>query len=119
MVSRVNHIIVKIAYSDRKGCRSHSKHHSTCYNKRQHTAYFFEFHKPNLLYKNNTVYFSIKRGALLCHHAWTAGYVVSRNSVNPSIPSGVENTTCTHMLYSIPSASDRFTEYFLRWNTTV
>ena len=64
MVSRVKHIIVKIAYIDRKGCRSHSKHHSTCYNKRQHTAYFFKFHKPNLLYKNNTVYFSIN--AVLC-----------------------------------------------------
>ena len=114
----VHSVLINMLAISRKRRRSHSKHHNTCYNKRQHTAYFFKFHKPNLLYKNNTVYFSIKRGALLCHHAWTAGYVVSRNNINPSIPSGVENTTCTNMLYSIPSASDRFTEHFLRWNTT-
>lgn len=64
VVAHIGHVFVETR-GGRKGCRSHSKHHSTCYNKRQHTAYFFEFHKPNLLYyKNNTVYFSIN--AVLC-----------------------------------------------------
>ena len=35
----------------RKCRRNHRKRHSTRYNKRQQTAYFFHFHKPNLLYK--------------------------------------------------------------------
>ena len=61
-VAHIGQVIVETRV--RKCRRSHSKHHSTCYNKRQHTAYFFKFHKPNLLYKNNTVYFSIN--AVLC-----------------------------------------------------
>ena len=52
------HVLRMISDSISRKCRrNHRKRHSTRYNKRQQTAYFFHLHKPNLLYKNNTILF--------------------------------------------------------------
>ena len=59
-VTHIGHVIVETARGrldmsgviiSRKCRRNHRKRHSTRYNKRQQTAYFFHFHKPDLLYK--------------------------------------------------------------------
>ena len=59
-VTHIGHVIVETARCrldmsgviiSRKCRRNHRKRHSTRYNKRQQTAYFFHFHKPDLLYK--------------------------------------------------------------------